>query len=90
MFTNAIIITLSITNIIAFALVAIDKHKARKHLWRISERMLFLFALLGGCPGVYIGMLLFRHKTRHWRFMLGVPVIFVGQLALLYYLFYGK
>jgi uncharacterized membrane protein YsdA (DUF1294 family) len=87
MFLNSIIIFLIIINIIGFITVAIDKRKAQKHLWRIPEKTLFLIAVLGGCPGVYTGMLVFRHKTKHYRFTLGVPVIFILQVLLVYYLF---
>jgi uncharacterized membrane protein YsdA (DUF1294 family) len=73
-------------NITGFITVAMDKHKARKRHWRIPERTFFLISLVGGAPGVYLGLLLFRHKTRHWYFMLGIPFIFVLQLFLIYFL----
>lgn len=82
-----IIILLIFINIVSFAIVAIDKHKAKKHMWRIPERTLFLLALLGGSPGVYSGMLMFRHKTRYWYFMIGIPAIFVAQLILVLHFF---
>jgi uncharacterized membrane protein YsdA (DUF1294 family) len=85
MLFNAIKILLAILNVIGFALIAIDKHKAKKHMWRIPEKTFFLLALLGGCPGVYLGMMLLRHKTRHWKFLLGVPIIFLVQIILIYY-----
>ena len=64
----------------------IDKEKARRHRWRISEATLFTVALLGGSAGVLLGMYAFRHKTKHRRFIIGVPVILLAQLGLAGYL----
>ena len=58
-----------------------DKYKARKNLWRIPEAALFTAALLGGSLGSLAGMYLVRHKTKHLKFTLGVPVILVVQIA---------
>jgi len=77
---------LVLINIAGFITTALDKYKARKGLWRISERTFFIIAAFGGCPGIYTALLLFRHKTRHLSFMLGIPAIFFMQLALIYYL----
>ena len=74
-----------IMNILAFCLMGIDKHRARTRQWRIPERVLFGAALLGGSAGAWAGMYLFHHKTRHWYFVVGVPLIFVIQAALLVY-----
>ena len=82
-----IIYSLIFINIAGFILVAADKRKARKKLWRIPEKVFFILSLLGGCPGVYFALLLFRHKTRHWYFMWGIPLIWVVQLIVLYLLF---
>ena len=79
-------ILLFIVNLIGFIIVANDKYRARKRLWRIPEKVFFLISLFGGCPGVYVGMLLFRHKTRHWYFVIGIPVLFAVQVTMLYYL----
>lgn len=73
-------------NLIGFAVVGVDKYKAGRKLWRIPERTFFWFAIIGGCPGIYAGLLLFRHKTRHWYFMYGIPFIFTLQLILVYYI----
>ena len=73
-------------NLIAFALMGIDKNKARKKAWRIPEATLFLFALFGGSIGSIIGMYTFRHKTRHWYFVVGMPLILVLQIVLIYML----
>lgn len=85
MLYTTIIVILAVINIIGFIIVAIDKYKARKGLWRIPEKTLFLMAVLGGCIGVFVSMLLFRHKTKHLRFMVGIPAIFIIQILIAYY-----
>lgn len=62
-------------NIITFTIYGIDKHKAKKHKWRISENMLIGLAVIGGFIGAFVGMQVFRHKTKHIKFTVGVPVI---------------
>ena len=90
MFIKIIAALLAIINIIGFVIVAVDKHKARKRKWRIPEKTFFLICVLGGCPGVYAGLILFSHKTKHWYFMIGIPMIFLLQLlAVCYFLFLG-
>ena len=81
-----LIVYLIIMNIAGFASMGIDKAKAKKHAWRIPEATLFAIALLGGSIGSIIGMQLFRHKTKHWYFVVGMPVIFFLQLALAIFL----
>ena len=78
--TLIIIIYLVIINIIGYAMMGIDKRKAQKKEWRISEAALFLSAILGGSIGAIAGMQRFRHKTKHLKFSLGVPVILVLQI----------
>ena len=78
----AALVWLAAVNIAAFALMGIDKWKARHERWRIPERTLFLPALLGGTVGAIAGMRLFHHKTRHWYFRWGLPVLLVVQLCL--------
>lgn len=56
-----------------------DKKRARKNAWRIPEKTLFLVSLLGGSIGTWAGMYLFRHKTRHWYFVVGMPFILLLQ-----------
>ena len=68
-------------NIIGFVIMGIDKAKARKHAWRIPERTLFLVSLLGGSLGTWAGMYIFRHKTRHWYFVIGMPAILIIQIV---------
>ena len=72
---------LILINAIGFALMLIDKYKAVKNLWRIPERTLMGFVAIGGSLGALAGMYLVRHKTKHLKFTLGVPVILVLQMA---------
>lgn len=83
---NYIVYYLILINLIAFFLMAADKWKARHHAWRIPEKTLFLSGVLGGCPGALAGMYLFRHKTKHLTFVLGMPAILILQLAAFLYL----
>lgn len=71
---------LFLINAAGFALMLADKHKARKNLWRIPEATLLLVAVLGGSLGSLLGMYAFRHKTRHFKFSVGIPVILALQV----------
>lgn len=73
---------LVLVNLVAFFLFGIDKWKARRQKWRIPEKTLFLAAGLGGSFGAGLGMRVFRHKTKHKSFTIGIPLIFVAQCAL--------
>lgn len=75
-------------NLISFLLFGLDKRRAKQSRWRIPEKTLFILALVGGTPGALAGMRLFRHKTRHRAFALGLPVILLVQLLLAYYYYY--
>ena len=72
-------------NVTAFALMGVDKRRARRGQWRVPERTLFLPALLGGALGGTLGMRTFRHKTRHWYFKWGLPAIALVQLGLVWF-----
>lgn len=74
---------LALINLFGFLLMGEDKRRAKNHLWRISEKNLFLCALLGGSLGVWAGMYVFRHKTKHWYFVAGMPLILAAQIFLL-------
>ena len=74
---------LLLANLTSFFLMAHDKRAARKGRWRVPERTLFFSALLFGGLGGTLGMLLLRHKTRHWYFRFGFPLILLAQAALL-------
>lgn len=71
-------------NLLGFIMFGLDKSKAVRGEWRIPERSLFLVAVLGGSLGAWIGMYVFRHKTKHWRFCVGIPGILVVQCLLVY------
>jgi len=77
---------LLVVNACTFIVYGIDKLKARKGLWRIPEATLLILAAIGGSIGAWSGILVWRHKTKHWKFRLGVPAIFIIQLALLTYI----
>ena len=68
--------------LIAFALMGIDKWKAKSESWRIPEKTLFLSAILGGSVGALAGMYLFHHKTKHLSFTVGMPLILAVQIVL--------
>lgn len=79
---------LIVVNIWAFALMGFDKRRSKKKgARRIRERTLFLSALLGGGLGAFLGMWVFRHKTKHWYFVLGIPLITIAEAAAGYWLY---
>lgn len=73
-------------NVAGFFLMGLDKNRARTHAWRIAEKTLFLCSLLGGSVGTWAGMYAFRHKTKHWYFVVGMPLILFLQMAAFAYL----
>lgn len=75
-------IYLLVMNIAGFMVMGADKRKARIQAWRIPESTLFLVAILGGSIGSILGMQHFRHKTKHWYFVWGMPLILILQLAI--------
>lgn len=76
-------IVLVVLNLAAFIVCGADKSAAQRQRWRVPEKTLFLLAAIGGSLGMYLGMLTFRHKTKHWYFMFGMPAIVVVHAALL-------
>ena len=73
---------LLLVNLSAFVLMGLDKRRARRDQWRISEKALFLPAVLGGSLGAVLGMRLFHHKTKHWYFRYGLPALLAAQVLL--------
>lgn len=76
---NYVICYLTVINIAAFLIYGLDKRRAMKDRWRIPESTLLGVAVIGGTVGAFLGMMFFRHKIRKWKFVLGVPLIFVLQ-----------
>ena len=83
---NIILGYLLAVNITSFLLYGIDKYKAKKGRWRISEATLLLMAVIGGSIGAWGGMRIWHHKTMHKKFKYGIPVIIILQIALVVYL----
>ena len=82
---DVLLVYLAVLNLVTFALYGADKRRAKKGQWRIPEKVLFGAALLGGSLGAWAGMYAFRHKTKHWYFVVGMPLILAAQAALLIY-----
>ena len=82
MLENILVGYLVIVNIIAFGMYGVDKQKAIKKQWRIPEAQLLAVAAIGGSAGALLGMQFFHHKTRKWKFRVGVPLILAVQLIL--------
>jgi uncharacterized membrane protein YsdA (DUF1294 family) len=74
-------------NALGFLLMLVDKHKARKNRWRIPEATLMGVAALGGSIGSLIGMYTVRHKTKHPKFTVGIPLILIVQLTAAYFVY---
>ena len=79
---------IAVMSIIAFLMYGADKMLAMKQKWRISEALLLLIALVGGSMGALLGMIVFRHKTHHLKFQIGVPVILLLQVVTVGYAWY--
>ncbi len=80
---------LIIINILSLLMFGYDKLKAKKNGWRIPESRFFILGLLGGAVGIYTGMRIFRHKTKHMLFIVGIPLLVVLNLVIIYYLIRG-
>ena len=79
---KSILLLLIAVNLVSFALYGLDKVKAKRGLWRIRESTLLLVAALGGSLGALLGMELFRHKTKHWKFRIQIPLFLLLHMAL--------
>lgn len=78
-----IVILVCVTSLISIYVTIYDKRMAKKGGWRVPEATLLLLSALGGSLAMYITMLLIRHKTKHIKFMIGIPIIMVFQAVLL-------
>ena len=87
MIEHLVLLYLIIINAAGFLLMLADKLKATRGAWRIPEKALIAIAAAGGSVGTLIGMYLFRHKTRHIKFTLGIPLSLIAQLALAIWLY---
>ena len=83
MIIKVVAAVLAVINLAAFVMWGVDKARAKKGAWRISESALLLIALLGGGLGALLGMLVFRHKTKKWQFKIGVPICLMYQVGLI-------
>lgn len=83
---NLFLYYILLINFIGLCLMYIDKSKAIRNQWRISESKLLLVSIVGGNIGSLLGMNLFRHKTKHPKFTIGIPIIIIIQLLILHYL----
>ncbi len=76
-----------IINLAGFIIMGVDKNRARTDKWRVKEKTLFFIAFIGGSVGSILGMQYYHHKTKHLRFVFGMPVILFIQIALIIYIF---
>ncbi len=83
-----LLIYLLIINILAILVMGLDKRRARNQAWRIPEKILFFLSIIGGSLGSVAGMYLFHHKTRHWYFVIGMPLILVAHIVLAILVYY--
>ena len=77
-----LLIYIILINLLTFYVYVDDKRRARKGRWRTSEATLVMLAVVGGSPAALLAMLLFRHKTRHMQFVIGIPAILIIQLLM--------
>lgn len=82
------IIYLIVVNMAGLGIMAADKSKAKRRAWRVPEKTLFFISLIGGSIGTWGGMYLFRHKTKHWYFVIGMPAILFLQVIAVGVCFY--
>jgi len=87
MIENISFIYLLVINIVTFLVFIGDKQKARKKVWRVPESRLLMLALIGGSIGELIGMFVCKHKTRHLKFVVGIPFIIIIQVVMTYYIY---
>lgn len=81
-FQKILLVYLLLVNLAGLLSMYIDKKRAIKNKWRVTEKSLFLIAIIGGSVGSIAGMQLFRHKTKHWYFKYGMPAILILQIII--------
>lgn len=77
------ILYILIANLFGFSIMLLDKYKAKKNKWRIKEKSFFITAILGGASGILLGMTMARHKTQHKSFYIGIPILYLLNMALI-------
>lgn len=82
-----VVLYLAVINIVSFAAMGLDKSRAKKHKYRISEGILVVLSVLGGAVGSLIGMIVFRHKTSKKKFYVGVPIIYLLNQIMILFIF---
>lgn len=82
---NTLICYIVVINLVSFMMFGIDKYKARRGQWRISEATLLAVAAIGGSIGAWMGMKVWHHKTLHSKFRYGVPIVLLAHIALMAY-----
>ena len=82
---NALICYIVVINLVSFMMFVLDKYKARRGQWRISEATLLAVAAIGGSIGAWMGMKVWHHKTLHSKFRYGVPIMLLAHIALMAY-----
>jgi len=82
---NSLLAYIAVVNLLTIFLMRVDKQKAMNNQYRLPERTFFLLSLLGGAIGTYIGMKLFRHKTKHAKFTVGIPFLILVNIAMFIY-----
>lgn len=83
---KALQIYILLVNIAAFLIMGIDKHRAQRNKWRISESSIFAAGIIGGALGIYFGMSFFHHKTKHLKFTLGIPMEVILNIVMFGYI----
>ena len=84
-----ILIYFILINLLAFIMFWVDKRAAQNGQWRISEKALIIVSMLGGSIGSLVSMNIFRHKTKKMKFILGIPIILILQIAFIIYMCYN-
>lgn len=85
---KVVILYLIILNVVGFFSMGVDKKRAKNNEWRIKEKTLFFIAIIGGSAGSLLGVKVYRHKTKHTAFVIGMPIILIVQILLVVFLFY--
>lgn len=87
-FNSIVLIYLIIINLVSFIIMGVDKSRAKKGQWRIPESQFMTLAFIGGAIGSFLGMRTFRHKTKHIKFLVFVPIAIICNFATLYFLYF--